>query len=205
MITLWNKGPLFLSPLRWCSSLFFPDVSVLKNLWVNQNWSNGLIYSAAILLCLLDNYAISQIAVCLSWHWMETASLFLSLFSFLCSLVPSRPWSFFVVSSPGLVLNVDVRDELLGYAADVRRYAVSCLQPHLEISFLLPRCRPPPPPPLSPFSQRWRMPAQRQIQSRPTIPFSHFGLRIQGAWVCLYEEFSPVYIIRQTTPISYIL
>lgn len=50
----------------------------------------------------------------------------------------------FVVSSPGLVLNVDVRDELLGYAADVRRYAVSCLQPHLEISFLLTR-RPPPP------------------------------------------------------------
>lgn len=49
----------------------------------------------------------------------------------------------FVVSSPGLVLNVDVRDELLGYAADVRRYAVSCLQPHLEISFLLTR-RPPP-------------------------------------------------------------
>lgn len=44
----------------------------------------------------------------------------------------------FVVSSPGLVLNVDVRDELLGYAADVRRYAVSCLQPHLEISFPLP-------------------------------------------------------------------
>lgn len=36
-------------------------------------------------------------------------------------------------------MNVDVRDELLGYAADVRRYAVSCLQPHLEISFLLPR------------------------------------------------------------------
>lgn len=48
----------------------------------------------------------------------------------------------FVVSSPGLVLNVDVRDELLGYVADVRRAAVSCLQLHLEISFLQPRCPP---------------------------------------------------------------
>lgn len=62
--------------------------------------------------------------------------LFLLLSLSLSSLV------LFVVSSPGPVLNVDVRDELLGYAADVRLYAVSCLQPHLEISFLLPR-RPP--------------------------------------------------------------
>lgn len=70
---------------------------------------------------------------------METTSLFL-LFLLLSLSLSSLV--LFVVSSPGLVLNVDVRDELLGYAADVRRYAVSCLQPHLEISFLLPR-RPP--------------------------------------------------------------
>lgn len=42
----------------------------------------------------------------------------------------------FVVSRPELALNADVRDELLGYAADVRLSAVSCLQTHLEIDFL---------------------------------------------------------------------
>lgn len=74
---------------------------------------------------------------------METTSLFLSLsLLFLLLSLSLSSLVLFVVSSPGLVLNVDVRDELLGYAADVRRYAVSCLQPHLEISFLLPR-RPP--------------------------------------------------------------
>lgn len=151
---------------------FFSYVIVLKYSWVNQNWSDGLIYCGIILLCLLDNYAISQMsAVCLfSWRWTETASLSLArslpLFClshplsplFIClspSLSLPPPFSLslshslallslvlFVVSSPGLVLNVDVRDELLGYVADVRRAAVSCLQLHLEISFLQPRCPP---------------------------------------------------------------
>lgn len=74
------------------------------------------------------------------WKRLLSLSLSLSLLlssflSFFCCL-SLLSLVLFVVSSPGLVLNVDVRDELLGYAADVRRYAVSCLQHHLEISFL---------------------------------------------------------------------
>lgn len=49
-----------------------------------------------------------------------------------CPLSPSTKSLvlFCVVSSSWLVLNADVKDELLGYAADVS--AVSCLQIHLE-------------------------------------------------------------------------
>lgn len=77
-------------------------------------------------------------AVCVSpgTDWNQLLSFFLS--SFFCCLSRSS-LVLFVVSSTRLVLNVDVRDELLGYAADVRQYAVSCLPPHLEIAFPLPR------------------------------------------------------------------
>lgn len=125
---------------------------------------------------------------------MKTTSLFLSLFLVLSLSLSSLV--LFVVSSPGLVLNVDVRDELLGYAADVRLYAVSCLQPHLGISFLLPRH-----PPLL-FSAMKNASIETNPKSADNT-FSHFGLQIQGAWACLYLEFSSVYIIRQTILIIY--
>lgn len=50
-------------------------------------------------------------------------------------LSSSKSLVLFVVSRPDPALNTDVRDELLGYAADVRLSAVSCLQIHLEIDF----------------------------------------------------------------------
>lgn len=43
-----------------------------------------------------------------------------------------------------------MKDELLGYAADVRLSAVSCLQIHLEIDFFFFLLPPPPPLSLSP-------------------------------------------------------
>ncbi len=66
---------------------------------------------------------------CNSWSFAS-----LRLFLFVLPL-SAKSLVLFVVSSPWLVLNADVGDELLGYAADVRLSAVSCLQIHLEIDF----------------------------------------------------------------------
>lgn len=71
---------------------------------------------------------------CTKWKIGWCFTMPLSGLSFLSSL--SKSLVHFVVSSPWLALNADVKDELLGYAADVRVSAVSCLQIHLEIDIL---------------------------------------------------------------------
>lgn len=97
-----------------------------------SRWSGINFWSVSPIVLAISLFVLN--GKCINSWMLCRASLPPSLRSlWLLLSVLTSPWSFFVVSSPWLVLNADVRDELLGYAADVRLSAVSCLQIHLGI------------------------------------------------------------------------
>lgn len=138
-----------------------------------------------------DVYAISQMSAtvctslsvsCTNTRWKMLQQGFASLWPLLSVLTLStKSLVLFVVSSPWLVLNADVRDELLGYAADVRLTAVSCLQIHLGIYFFPPHSLSPSPSPSAEKRCKIKTNPSHNLTEDNVIPFSLWPL-----WVCAH-------------------